>query len=318
MEKRAFILRIAPSHIDRIQEALKENQIIIGWSKARGLLNEKLTWEEFRNIILNAYSSYQKKTLRSVGSAAGHMWRFIREMKKGDFVVVPCGDKFYVAEIEGEAIYNEKKVNDDTAYRRSVKWLNNKQPISRSLAKSALISRMKIQGTSAEATDLLSEIEECLKTASSKRVPTFQTDLHSRLVKETLEELRSGRMDERRFEKLIEDVLIKLGAKNVEIVPRNLDKGVDICAIFRVAGIFKFKIAVQAKYWQPEPPVSKEVVEQLIKGMEAESADLGMVITTGRFSDEAKKTAEEYEEKVQLIDGEQFAQLIVENGISPS
>jgi hypothetical protein len=31
-------------------------------------------------------------------------------------------------------------------------------------------------------------------------------------------------------------------------------------------------IAIQAKHWQPKPPVGRDVVEQLIRGIEAESA----------------------------------------------
>lgn len=129
-------------------------------------------------------------------------------------------------------------------------------------------------------------------------------------------------MDPVGFENLIKTVLTGLGAKEVKIIPRNQDKGADILATFLVAGVFQFVIAVQAKHWQPEPPVGKEVVEQLIKGIEAESANLGMIITTGTISDEATSVAQDYyDEKgisVELIDGEQFAKLIVEIGIHTS
>jgi hypothetical protein len=44
-----------------------------------------------------------------------------------------------------------------------------------------------------------------------------------------------------------------------------------------------------------------------------------MVITSGTISDDAIKTANAYYEekgiKIELVDGEQFAKLIVENGI---
>ena len=86
MKRQAFILRIAPSGIDRVQEALDE-QIIIGWAEATELLDEQLSWEEFRTII-----SGHEQTLRKAGSASGHMWRFIREMKEGD---LPHGSEFY-------------------------------------------------------------------------------------------------------------------------------------------------------------------------------------------------------------------------------
>lgn len=86
-----------------------------------------------------------------------------------------------------------------------------------------------------------------------------------------------------------------------------------------MAGSFPLVVAVQAKHWQPEPPVGADVVEQLVKGIEAEDADLGMVITTGAISDEATCAAEHLAQvhgvKIELVDGEQFAKLIVEHGI---
>jgi predicted Mrr-cat superfamily restriction endonuclease len=321
MDQQAFVLRIAPSGRDLVPEALRENQIIIGWAEAEGLLDPKLTWEEFRGIIQDAYYSHES-TLRKAGAAAGQMYRFIREMNKGDLVIIPRGPEFYVAQVDGPAIYDPNKVSDDTAYRRPVVWLNEKNPIRRDLAKSALISRMKTQGTCARATDLLEEIRECLRVTASGRAPTFQADLQSRLIRETLDELRKGRIDSFGFEELIETVLKGLGAQDARIVARGQDKGADVLATFRIAGAFRQVVAVQAKHWQPLPPVGRDVVEQLIRGIEAESADLGMVITSGTISDEATKAAEEYFDdkgvRIELVDGEQFAKLIVECGVRTS
>ena len=121
------------------------------------------------------------------------------------------------------------------------------------------------------------------------------------------------------FERLIATVLTGLGAEEVRIIPRSQDKGADLIAIFRVAGVFQQVVAVQAKHWRPEPPVGRDVVEQLIRGMEAESATLGMVVTSGLIGEDAVQAAEKYfEEKgirIELVDGEQFAKLIVEHGI---
>ena len=41
-KRSAFVLRIAPSGIDRVDEALKSSELIIGWSRARGLLDKTL------------------------------------------------------------------------------------------------------------------------------------------------------------------------------------------------------------------------------------------------------------------------------------
>ena len=78
-KRRAFVLRIAPSYIDRVPEALESGELIIGWSKATGLLNPELSWYPFRQILHDTvYAAHDN--YRSSGAAAGHMWRFIREM----------------------------------------------------------------------------------------------------------------------------------------------------------------------------------------------------------------------------------------------
>lgn len=314
----AFILRIAPSEIDRLPVALNNDQIIIGWAYAEGLLDPTLDWEHFREIVRAAYYS-EEPNLRRAGAAAGQMWCFIRDMKVGDLVVVPHWSDFFVAKITGPAFFDATKKEDDTAYRRPVTWLNEKKPIPRNIARAALISRMKIQQTSADATDLLDEILDCLNIAKSGARPSFDSDLQIRLVRETLHELRSGRMDSHGFERLIETVLVGLGATSTRVVPRIEDKGADIIATFRVAGVFSQVIAVQAKHWQAEPPVDKAVVEQLIRGIEAEQAGLGMVITSGTIGQDAIEKAKQYNDEkgipIELVDGEQFAKLIVEHGI---
>jgi predicted Mrr-cat superfamily restriction endonuclease len=316
--QQAFVLRVAPSGIDRVDAALSEDQIFIGWAEAEGLLNPSLSWEEFRGIISSVYYS-NEMTLRKAGAAAGNMWRFIREMSKGDLVVVPHGSEFYIAKILGPANYDTGKVKEDTAYRRPVLRLNGRKPMSRRIAKSALMSRMKNQGTCVYATDLIEEINDCLNIASEDVTPTFQSDLQARLIRDTLDEIRKGRMDSYGFESLIKTVLEGLGAESVRIVPRLLDKGADLLATFRVAGTFLQLVAIQAKHWQPEPPVGPEVVEQLIRGIEAESADLGMIMTSGMISDEASNAAEAYYDekgvRIELVDGDEIAKLIVEYGI---
>ena len=323
MAKNGFVLRIAPSGGDRVSEALENGHLIIGWAKAKGLLDQELGWEEFREIIRKTYHP-DDKNLRGAGSAGGNMWRFIHGMEKGDLVVVPHGSEFYVAEVaDYRAFYNESKVDEDSAYRRRVNWLNKKRPIPRKFAKSALVSRMKAWQTCVNARDLVKDIENCLEEAKSGTEPSFEKDLQSRLRKATLDELRSGRMESYGFEQLIATVLRKLGAVvEPKIVSRkNEDKGIDIYATFLVAGTFRQCVGVQAKHFQPEPPVGADVVLQLIRGIEQgpERVTLGMVITSGDFSHEAVEKANRYQEDtgipIELVDGEQFAGLIVEHGL---
>jgi restriction endonuclease Mrr len=178
---------------------------------------------------------------------------------------------------------------------------------------------MKAQGTCAYATDLVEEIEECVRLGELGEVRSFEGDLRRRLVEETLEEIRSGRIDSFGFEHLLRSLLLGMGAEEARVVPRAQDKGADILATFTVAGAFRFVVALQAKHYQPEPPVGADVVRQLTEGLEAESANLGMVVTSGSFSAGAVAAADAYFDekgiKIELVDGPQLASLIVERGL---
>lgn len=325
MARNGFVLRIAPGRGDRVSEALEKDHLIIGWAEAKGLLDPKLEWGAFREIIRKKYYAADGN-LRRAGSAGGHMWRFIRDMEVGDLVVVPYGSEFYVGEVKGNAFYDPSKVDEDSAYRRPVQWLNGKSPIPRTYAKSALLSRMKTRGTSAYAGDLVPEIEDCLDVAQSiadgGTKPSIETDLRSKLIETTLKELRTGRMENYGFEDLIAAVLHGLGSVDTKIVPRSEDKGIDIYGTFLVAGAFRQVVGVQAKHFQPDPPVGADVVRQLTRGIEegSERVTLGMVVTSGNFSQEAEDKAREYEEgggiPIELVDGEHFAGLIVDHGLN--
>ena len=100
MEPKAYLLRITLGDINSLQLALDTDTIIIGWSKAVSLLNKGLDREQFRQVLIDSYPDY-KDHPRSSGSATGNMWRFIREMERGDYVVVPhSAADFYVAQVE--------------------------------------------------------------------------------------------------------------------------------------------------------------------------------------------------------------------------
>lgn len=319
MSRHAFVLRISPAGGDRVPEALQSNHLIIGWARAAGLLDENLDRLSFREIVHQKYYSEQPDYRRS-GKAAGQLWRFVREMSPGDLVVVPHGPEFYVGRIAGAPIYVESKVPEDSAYRRPVEWLNDKMPFERGVARTALRSRMKTYATCADATDLISEVRECLETAKLPGTPSFQTDLYRCLSEKILEQLRAGRLDDYGFENLLVDLLAGLGAQNVELIPRRLDKGVDIRATFRVAGTIPIVVGIQARHYQPEPPIPDSQIKEFAEAMQVEDLGFGLLVTTGTFSQEATQAAEDLSERegtaVQLMDGEELAGLIVEHGLS--
>ena len=164
----------------------------------------------------------------------------------------------------------------------------------------------------------MQEIKSCLEIAERGTRPSFETDLRSKLIDATLNEIRSGRMDSFGFEALIKTVLEGLGATSAKIVSRRYDMGIDIYATFLIAGAFRQVVGIQAKHHGPKPPIGPDVVLQLIRGIEEgpEPVTLGMVITSGVFSRAAEAEAKRYDGiPIELVDGKQFASLIVDHGL---
>lgn len=323
--KNAFIFRQSPSSVNLFEKiSLPENLVVSGWSAAKGLLVEKDYWV-FRDILRNTYYS-TKTNLRKAGYAAATMWRFINEMKVGDWIVVPhWGGSFYVADIIGDAFYEESALVTDSAYRRKVKWLNDKNQIPRKLARARLISRMKTQQTSARADDLIDEIVEALCVASDQKIggpvgdqtQLFGKNLRLKAIEAVLEQIHHGYMENYGFERLVRRVLLSKGATKAEIVPRLCDKGVDILATFLVGGVAELQVGVQVKHHKGI--TENGWIDQLLKGLEAEDLTYGWFVTSGDF----ENSAEEYLEKklagtslqVFLVDGEQFAGMLVDDGL---
>ena len=315
--KNAFVMRIKTLGAT-VQDALEDNELILGWSYAHGLIGAESDQETVKRHLAERDTRLQTSK-RALGSASGNVHRFLNEMAAGDLVVVPDGPAFLVGRVASDPFDRPEAEAIDGRIRRKIEWLT-KEAIPRSHARSRLVSRMRSRQTVTRAGDLIDEIEYALKAHGEGREPTFTGELRVRLVEQTLSELRDGRMDEREFERLLADLLVALGASEVEIVERRSDVGVDVKGKFLIAGQFETAVGIQAKYFRPYPPVGSDVVEQLASGMQEEGIDLGIVATSGTISPAAEEKASEIENernaRIVFLDGEAIAALLVEQGVS--
>ena len=314
-DRQAFIMRVKTLGAG-VQDALRDNALILGWSGTHALIDKDPSIGDVRKHILAAYKNYEGKA-RSLGSATGTVYRFLVEMNIGDLVIVPNGPAFHIARVEGEPYDEPSAENVDGRIRRPVSWLTS-NPIPRNHARSRLVSRMRSRQTLTRANDIIEDILYAFESHQEGRKPTFSGDLHQKLVDDTKRELAKGRMDERAFEHLIKDTLRKLGGLDVRVIDRRSDVGVDVIATFITAGLFETRVGVQAKYFKPKPPVGGVVVDKLAAGMREEGIDLGIVATSGTISEEAEARAEYWSDqglRIEFMDGEALASLIVEQGV---
>jgi predicted Mrr-cat superfamily restriction endonuclease len=312
--RNVFILRLAPLEQDLTQEALEKDEIFVGWKEVKGLLAEGLSYYYFRERVKAAYGIENNY---AAAAFARFLWGFLKEMKPGDYVVVPSGDQFYVAEVVGDPYYDES--HPVAAHRRPVRWLNDKKPIPRERASARLQSRMKARGTLMGASDLVKHIEKVLEGAKRGETPNLAEELGARMAEAVRQELTQGRMNPDRFEELVKRMAQAMGAVEAKRVPRRSDQGADVIARFQLMGRLPVTVGIQAKFYQPGKPMGKDAVDQLADALRAGVADMGLVITTGDVSEEAYRAAEEYLNRenlrIGILGGRELAELIVDKGL---
>jgi len=91
------------------------------------------------------------------------------------------------------------------------------------------------------------------------------------------------------------------------IAQKGKDGGIDIIAYQDPLGIQKPRIKVQVKHY-PENPISVEVVRSL-KGLINHGEEVGLFVTSGRFSNEAERFAREANVHIKLINVEELISL---------
>jgi hypothetical protein len=121
-----YVLRIAPGRVDKVPEALKAGCLFIGWGDVPQLLTANWTEDDFLVALKERYYSDPPNPI-GAQSAKRNTWRFLREFKVGDIVVVPHDTKFYVTEVAGEPEH-VKNFHGFAGFARASRWLNDRQP----------------------------------------------------------------------------------------------------------------------------------------------------------------------------------------------
>jgi restriction system protein len=118
------------------------------------------------------------------------------------------------------------------------------------------------------------------------------------------------------FETLVVDLLVAIGyggsRKDAgQAVGRSGDDGID--GIIKEDKLGLDVVYIQAKRW--EATVGRPAVQEFAGSLEGHRARKGVLITTSRFSQDAKAYVGRIEKKIVLIDGEQLTQLMIDHRI---
>jgi len=139
----------------------------------------------------------------------------------------------------------------------------------------------------------------------------YQIEQHNRQVQRDLRK-RLHQMAPTEFEELVGRLLAEVGFEDIEVTARAKDGGIDVRGTLVTGGVVRTRMAVQAKRWKAN--VQAQVVQQVRGSLGAH--EQGLIMTTSDFSRHARDEAERSDAvPVALMDGEQFAALLIENDI---
>lgn len=319
----------------------KENLISIGWSD----FSEENFVHDVQDNKIRAIDNRYNEEGWGISRNRWNLYRFMVSMKKGDYVVVPGWKDFSVYEIVDDCCisnellenqllnkYGYQLENDGYIYpisseitpenRVDLGFYHRVKPIQpqhiqrAEYAKQGLTSRMKIRQTNALINDLKEELLESLSAAKAGHPIRLKEELIKSSVDNILLQIRKN-LDADKFEKLVEWYLGSLGAKVIKTPAKNSSSTEEGDAD-KIAYFEKLKLVIYVQAKKHEYTTSDWAVKQIIafdsnNNLEDDTPLLWVISSCDNFSESAIKMARE--KNVRLINGPQFAQLILENGI---
>ena len=138
--------------------------------------------------------------------------------------------------------------------------------------------------------------------------------LNQKLAEDLLIEIMEK--DSTFFEQLVVKLLLKMGyggsvSDSGFVTQKSNDGGID--GIIREDKLGFDQIYIQAKRWDPNTTVSRPEIQKFSGALRDEGAAKGLFITTAKFSDGARASAER--QHIVLVDGNRLAKLMIEYNI---
>jgi len=142
-------------------------------------------------------------------------------------------------------------------------------------------------------------------------------NLRSELANELLQQIKSSPPS--LFEEIVVELLVEMGYGGSrrdagKAIGKTGDEGID--GIIKEDRLGLDIIYIQAKRWNNT--VGRPEIQKFAGALQGQRARKGIFITTSNFSKEAREYVSKIDNKIVLIDGEQFAQFMIDHNVGVS
>jgi restriction system protein len=287
---------------------LKKDKVALGWQIIGDLSLIKPNREAFKAKVTSVYPDYKPG---KIYNNAGQLFRFVHEMKTGDYIVYPSRQErtINIGIIEGDYKY-EPNISDKYPHTRTVKWLK-KHPRT-NFTQGALYE----VGSAMAFFQIRNYADEFIVSLEGKQEPKEEkNDPTVGIVAEDIEETTkdfilkqlSTELKGHPFADFVAQLLNVIGYKT-RVSPEGPDGGIDIIAHKDDLGFEPPIIKVQVK--STDGSIGDPIVSALYGKVSAN--EYGLLVTLGTFTNSAKNFAKS-KSNLRLIDGVELVDLIMEH-----
>lgn len=298
-EKRIWGIHTKNDHL-----FLNNSVIAIGWKEMGDLSRIQNDRECYKAQYAKVYPDAKKG---SIATAAGMLYRFVNEIKVGDYIVFPSkvDRKINIGIVEGEYAFVES--TDEYVQQRKVKWIKH---LPRTVFSQGALYEV---GSALTLFSVKNYAGEYLKTLdrefNEKKVLSEPDETVGATADEIIESTKDFILKELSknlkgydLEEFVSDLLRAMGYRT-ERSPRGGDRGIDLIAY---KDELPPRILVQVKSQDGD---IKEATIQSLKGAMSEG-DYGLFVTLSNYTKNAQKYLDS-KPMIRGINGTQLVELIL-------
>ena len=287
---------------------LHKNCIALGWTKPGDLAKLSPDREAFKERVAEVYPEKPS----AVPVNAGQLFRFVHEMKRGDFVVYPSkrDRQVHLGQVEGEYRY-DPRIREDYPHLRTVKWLRH---VPRTKFSQGALYEIGAAMSFFLVKNYAEEFRAALEDKAAPVMPVTQDETVAAVAEDIEETTRdfvlkrlAQELKGHPFADFVAQLLNTMGYRT-RVSPEGPDGGIDIVAHKDELGFEPPIIKVQVK--SGEGSIGDPAVSALYG--KVSTSEFGLLITLGTFTTQAKNFARS-KSNLRLIDGDELVQFVFQH-----
>lgn len=276
---------------------LSEGRIYLTWEDLSQDLSKVSDKKELYKLLNKVYPNNKAARIRNWGS---QIWPIAKEMKIGDWVILPSKKKaaIHIGEITGDYVNTPESENPYYHYR-SINWFatdiprsNFEQDILYSLGAFMTICRISRNDAENRIKEMAKNDWKLSQTNTVKIEGTNEDyqdqtsfDLEQ-LARDQIAKFIIRKFKGHGLARLI-DAILQAQGYSTFVSPEGPDKGVDILAAPGPLGFGSPRLCVQVK--SSDSPLDRPTLDQLIGAMQNFNAEQGLLVSWGGFKSSVDK-----------------------------